>query len=109
MKKKTKRQIKKLTKTIRRAWAYVAPEGDHKQLLLGASALGGSGLLLAAARDPRVRESVQSLIAAVSGVIERHASGQPGAALGLSKADDEHEEEEASEDEEDNDGVGHTH
>jgi len=75
MKKKARRRVKKGMKSLRKAWKTLGP------VLTGAGGLGvggvtASGLLVAAALDPRVRESAKELGNALGEFAQRAARGQ---------------------------------
>ena len=119
MNKKTRRQLKKLSKTIRGAWKHVEPVLERHGLAV--SGLTGSGLLAAAARDPEIRDKAQALAIAVRDFIERSAlsalssrgDAEDDSSDEKQASGEEHDDDEASDDSDDSDDKddepAHTH
>lgn len=76
MKKKTRRQLKKGMKSLRKGWKRLSPALSASLGGLGLGGVTASGLLVAAALDPRVRESSRELASALGDFASRLSRGQ---------------------------------
>jgi hypothetical protein len=75
MKKKTRRQMKKVAKSVAKAVKQLNPGLSRSAGLLAAGGATAGGLLLSAALDPRIQQSAKELASALADFLKRNALG----------------------------------
>jgi hypothetical protein len=75
MKKKTRRKLKKGARKLSEAVQKLSPMLAGRAGAVAGGGVAAGGLLLAATRDPAIRESAKALVSALGGFLKRSLDG----------------------------------